>query len=119
MGKTGVIPEQIGRFKLRDWHEFYDRGDDYECVVIDPHDERHSRLIPRSYVDDARRVLSGGEWSVNEARQALLETAVRKVWKFRKGHKYQYYVQDILLILVSLGDAVHREKGRAYWYEVF
>jgi hypothetical protein len=106
----------LGTQTLNNTRWIYQEGKFYIVKVKDRRGNHHERKIPSSAVEYLGEKLRLGSLDTQSAT-AILEPVAEEL-RLRDTYGYQlgFLAQDILLILVVLGEATKTQRGRGWVY---
>lgn len=106
--------------ELRNSHRVYYLEDYYRVEQINPNREQvtYSYDIPDKAVEYLYNQLKGRKVTPKDADTVLQAVAKNFNLPYNSGHKLDYYAQEVLVVLVALGQAILTKEGRAYFYTI-
>ena len=110
--------EELGRITLKNEYTIYEINGGYEVTSSDEKGQKFSQFFLNSIVEEGFQEIPGGDWKVDEVASMLHSISEQSNWPINYGYKFRYFVQGILLILVSLGRAELCKEGRGFVYTV-
>ena len=110
----------IGQVELRNSHRVYYQQDSYRVEQINQNREQvtYSYDIPDKAVEYLYNQLKGCKVTPEDASTVLKPVAKNFNLPYKYGHKLDYYAQEVLVVLVALGQAILTKEGRAYFYTI-
>ncbi|MEK0177946.1 MAG: hypothetical protein EAZ78_10165 [Oscillatoriales cyanobacterium] len=105
----------IGQVELRNSHRVYYQQDSYRVEQINPK-KTYSYDIPDKAVEYLYNKLKGRKVTPKDASTVFNPVAKNFNLPFTYGHQLDFYAQEVLVVLVALGQASLSKEGRAYFY---
>lgn len=105
----------IGQVELRNSHRVYYLEDSYRVEQINPK-KTYSYDIPDKAVEYLYNKLKGRKVTPKDASTVFNPVAKNFNLPFTYGHQLDFYAQEVLVVLVALGQASLSKEGRAYFY---
>ncbi|WP_377477774.1 MAG: hypothetical protein P2A85_04365 [Microcoleus anatoxicus] len=108
----------IGQVELRNSHRVYYQQDSYRVEQINQNREQvtYSYDIPDKAVEYLYNKLKGRKVTPKDASTVFNPVAKNFNLPFTYGHQLDFYAQEVLVVLVALGQASLSKEGRAYFY---
>jgi hypothetical protein len=115
------LSEFIGEVDLRNCHRVYREGADYRVDQVNESREQvvYSYTIPAEAVKYLCSQLKGRRVTKKEGAAVLKPVANRFNLPFNDDWKLDYYAQEVLVVLVALGQAWVNKEGRGYFYTIW
>lgn len=110
----------IGQVELRNSRRIYYQGDSYLVEQVNPRREQttYSCDIPDKVVEYLYNELKGRQVRKEDASTVLHRVANQLNLPFTYGRQLDFYAQEVLVVLVALGQAILTKEGRAYFYTI-
>ncbi len=109
--------QYIGKVTLIGTRFIYKYDDVYE-IEYTKNENTMIRKIENSFIQHVYKISKGKVLDVKKAIQ-LLNTSPKEIsLPYEYGHKQQYYIQDILIVLVAIGCAIISKEGQKYIYTI-
>jgi hypothetical protein len=112
--------DYLGSITLRNKRKIYKTSAGFKVVTIDRHSEEYHRVFKKSDISFLREILKNKSVTVKEAVELVsdyIESGEIDI-KYEYGHKLQYYIQDMILILVVIYKYNYRKNGNEYTYSI-
>ena len=113
-----LVRKLLAEVKLRNAYRIYQDGSGYVVESEDKHGRIYQERVSRETVTYLHDACRGRVVTKEEAADRLERGATSLRLPYTYGFKLQFYTQNVLLVLVALGDAHMEKNGRAYHYEV-
>lgn len=110
--------ELLKEIKLRNKHVVYGDGQDFRVVSSKERGIEHAQSIPSQNVERLAQLARGMIVTVPQAVSLFSAYCSDLDLPYTHGYKFQYHVQEMLLVLVATGRATMSKKGRGYVYHI-
>ena len=109
----------LDRIHLRNPYEVYRQGDSYRVIGYSPNGQDYRHRVVGEAVRYLGERLRRRSVTAAQAAEILEPVATRFGLHYTYGDRLRYSAQDVLLILVALGEARVEKEGRSYVYHVW
>jgi hypothetical protein len=113
------LSELIGEVQLRNLRRIFREGGNYRVEQIGTREQIYSKQIKNEVVEYLRNKLLNCQVTSEEAANALKPVCNRFNLPYTYGDQLNYYAQEVLVVLVALGKAGIKKKGRGYLYSIW
>ncbi len=110
--------ELLGEITLRNKHRIYGDGQGFRVVSCKEYGIEHVQVIPSQNIDRLMELSHGRTVTAPQAASLFGACCGDLDLPYTYGYKLQYYVQEMLLVLVATGKATMSKKGRRYVYHI-
>ena len=109
--------EFVGKVTLINTRRVYYEGDSFIVEAEDRRGQGHKIRVPQVAVEYLRdKLRAARRLTKRDAEKALAPVADTLGLHYTRGHHLGWSVQDVLIVLVALGDAEKTQEGRAFIY---
>jgi len=110
--------EFLKEITLRNNHRVYSSDEDFRVVSVKERGVEYTRIIPSENIERLIQLCKGKTVTVKQAAILFGANCDDLDLPYTYGHKFEYYVQDMLLVLVANGKAKIDKKSRSYIYHI-
>lgn len=109
--------EFIGKVELRNSRRVYYQDNSYRVEQINPK-KTYSCDISDKAVEYLYNKLKGRKVTPKDASTVLAPVAKNLNFPYTDDWQLDFYAQEVLVVLVALGQAILAKEGRAYFYTI-